>query len=152
MSHPHLSLNVLEVPSPCAVPWRAMAGDDRVRFCGQCRKDVYNLSAMTATEAESLLRNGGDGPCVRFYRRFDGTVVTTDRCGNRAARAWRRFATTVGAMLVALASLTGCDCSKLGMCTQGKPAGPRPATVNPPPPADEPDEDDDSDPEEGDRP
>jgi hypothetical protein len=135
----HLSLNVLSVPSPCAVPWKSMAGGDRVRFCGECRKDVYNLSAMTAAEAEGLLRNAAAAPCVRFYRRLDGTVVTTDRCGNRAARTWRRFTATLGAMLVGLASLAGCDCAKLGLCTQGKIAPPPGAATNPPP-ADEPED------------
>jgi hypothetical protein len=119
-----------------------MAGDDRIRFCGRCRQNVYNLSAMTAHQAESLLRNAAGTPCVRFYRRLDGTVVTADRCANRAARAWRRTTATLAAMLVGLASLAGCDSSKLGTCTQGKPANPRPVTTNPPPAADQPDADD----------
>lgn len=141
MSQPRLSLDVLNVPDPCRVLWRSMAGDDRVRFCGRCRQHVYNLSALTADEADGLLRNAAAGtPCVRFSRRRDGTVVTADRCGGRAARTWRRVAATLAAVLVALASLAGCDGSKLGMCTQGKPA--RPATANPPPAADELDEDD----------
>jgi hypothetical protein len=136
MSQPRQSLDVLNVPSLCTVPWKSMMGDDRVRFCGQCRKDVYNLSAMTAAEAESLLLNGSESPCVRFYRRLDGTVVTTDRCGNRVTRTWRRMTATLGALLVALASLAGCDCSKLGICTQGKKLAPQqPTTVNPPPAA-----------------
>src|SRR5262245_9355666 len=144
MSQPHLPLNVLDVPSPCAVPWKSMTGNDRRRYCGQCRKYVYNLSAMTAAEAQSFLRRSNGTPCVRFYRRLDGTVVTTDRCGNRVARTWRRFATSVAAMLVALTSLVGCDCSKLGLCTQGKLAPPPGARTNPPP-ADEHEEDDDGD-------
>jgi hypothetical protein len=142
MSQPRLSLNVLNVPSPCTVPWKSMAGTEQVRFCAQCRKNVYNLSAMTAAEADGLLAGGPDTPCVRFYRRLDGTVVTTHRCGSRAARTWRRLTATLGAMLVGLASLAGCDCAKLGMCTQGKPASPRPTTTTPP--AAEPEEDDES--------
>jgi len=134
----HLSLNLLNVPSPCAVPWKSMAGNDRVRFCGQCRKDVYNLSAMTSAEADGLLRNTA-APCVRFYRRRDGTVVTTDRCDSRTARTWRRFTATLGAMLVGLASLAGCDCARLGLCTQGK-IVPPPGSTTSPPPADEPED------------
>jgi hypothetical protein len=144
MSDPRLSLDVLNVPSPCAVPWKSMAGDDRVRFCGECRKDVYNLSAMTTAEAESLLRNAAATPCVRFYRRLDGTVVTTDRCGSRAVRTWRRFTATLGGVLVGLASLAGCDCAKLGLCTQGKMLPPPGAATNPPS-ADQPAEEDESD-------
>jgi len=143
MSHPHLSLNVLNVPSPCRVPWKSMSGDEQVRYCGQCRKNVYNLSAMTAADAESLLQNGGDTPCVRFYRRLDGTDVTSERCGNLVARTWQRFTAALGALAVGLASLAGCDCSKLGLCTQGKVAPPPGAAITPPPAA-EPDEDDES--------
>ena len=145
MSHSQLSLNVLNVPSPCTVPWRSMDGDDRVRFCGQCRQHVYNLSAMTADEAEGLLRNPAGTPCVRFYRRLDGTVVTTDRCGNRPARTWRRFTAALAGILVGLASLAGCDGAKLGTCTQGKPVSPRPVTTSPSPPAVQHDGDDEDD-------
>jgi hypothetical protein len=119
-----------------------MAGTDQVRFCSQCRKNVYNLSAMTAAEADGLLAGGQDAPCVRFYRRLDGTVVTTDRCGNRAARAWRRFTAAVAAVFIGLASLAGCDGGRLGFCTQGVPARPQPTTTTPP--AAEPEEDDES--------
>jgi hypothetical protein len=55
-----------------------MAGDRRVRFCPYCRQNVYNLSGMTAAEATALLREKERTPCVRFYRRRDGTVLTAD--------------------------------------------------------------------------
>jgi hypothetical protein len=142
MSDRRHSLNVLDVPNPCTVPWRSMTGSQQVRFCTQCRKNVYNLSAMTADEAEAILATGS--PCVRFYRRGDGTVVTADRCGNRVARSWRRFTAILTAVLVGLASITGCDCSKLGICTQGKLAAPPGAANMPPPSHDESDEDDES--------
>jgi len=137
MSQRHLSLNVLNVPSPCPVPWKSMAGTAQVRFCAQCRRNVYNLSTMTAAQAESLLRAGDEATCVRFYRRFDGTVVTTDRCTTRTARTWSRIATAVAAVFIGLASLAGCDCSKLGLCTQGKIVPRAGATTSPPAPADE---------------
>jgi len=142
MTSPRRSLNVLHVPSPCEVSWKSMTGTDQVRFCSNCRKDVYNLSAMSA-EAERVVNATGDSPCVRFYRRLDGTVVTTDRCGNRVTRAWRRFTATVGAALVGLASLAGCDCSKLGLCTQGKMVPPAGAKTTPASAANQPADDDD---------
>jgi hypothetical protein len=135
MSEPRLSLDVVNVPRPCTVPWQTMSGSHQVRHCDQCRKAVYNLSAMTAAEAEAVLQADPDGPCVRFHRRADGTVVTADRCGP-ADRAWRRFTAALGAVLVGLASLAGCDCSRIGICTQGK-LVPPPGTVPPPPPAQE---------------
>ena len=55
-----------------------MEGDDRVRFCGECRKNVYNLSALPRAEAERLLQEREGNLCVRLYKRADGTVMTTD--------------------------------------------------------------------------
>jgi hypothetical protein len=92
-----------------------MVGDARVRFCGSCQLNVYNLSDMSRAEAETLVRQaeGEDGPhlCVHFYRRADGTMITRD-CPvgllARAARGVRRrvaFYASCGAAL-ALTSLS----------------------------------------------
>src|SRR5947209_3713165 len=72
-----LSLDTISVAAPCPASWEGMAGDDRVRSCGECKQKVYNLSRMTREEAEELLRSEGK-LCVRFYRRHDGTVMTAD--------------------------------------------------------------------------
>jgi hypothetical protein len=55
-----------------------MYGDDRKRFCGDCKLNVYNLSGMTRNEAEALIMNAEGRLCVRFFRRADGTVITRD--------------------------------------------------------------------------
>jgi hypothetical protein len=74
-------LRHLAIPISCTQSWDEMTGSERVRHCGMCRKDVYNLSAMTKAEAAALLAGNVDGNlCVRFYHRGDGTVVTGD-CG-----------------------------------------------------------------------
>src|SRR4051794_558697 len=46
------SLETLRIASPCTARWDEMRGDEQMRYCGQCRKKVYNLSAMTRDEAE----------------------------------------------------------------------------------------------------
>lgn len=55
-----------------------MPGDDCVRRCSACRLNVYNLSGMTRGEAAELLHRTEGRLCVRFYRRKDGTVLTSD--------------------------------------------------------------------------
>lgn len=55
-----------------------MVGNERVRFCSQCKKNVYNLSAMTPREAEALLQETNANLCTRLFRRSDGTVLTED--------------------------------------------------------------------------
>ncbi|MCU0705898.1 MAG: hypothetical protein MUF18_18165 [Fimbriiglobus sp.] len=86
MSAPRVNLNLIDVPNPCTVPWDEMTGDDRVRFCGQCKKSVYHLSHMTREEAERLVGEVEGEMCVQFYRRADGTVVTHDCAVLRAAK------------------------------------------------------------------
>jgi hypothetical protein len=71
-------LDRIQVAAPCSVPWDAMAGDDRVRHCDDCKLDVYNLSGMTRDEAEVLIESRIGSLCVRFFRRADGTILTAD--------------------------------------------------------------------------
>ena len=68
----------VRVASPCPANWDEMVGDERKRFCGQCKLNVYNLSGMPRDEAENLLLNAEGRLCVRFYRRTDGSVLTQD--------------------------------------------------------------------------
>ncbi len=70
-------LDQLRVASPCSAPWDEMVGTERARFCGLCEKTVYNVSAMTREEAEQFL-SAATSPCVRFYQRADGTILTSD--------------------------------------------------------------------------
>lgn len=71
-------LDNIHVASPCSADWNEMYGNDRKRFCGDCKLNVYNLSDMTRQEAENLLMNSEGRLCVRFFRRADGTVLTKD--------------------------------------------------------------------------
>ena len=80
-------LDRVTVAAPCNVGWENMVGDERVRFCGQCSLNVYNLSGMTKSEAERLVAQAEGRLCVRFYRRADGTILTKDcPVGLRAVR------------------------------------------------------------------
>ncbi len=98
-STPH-PLADIRIASPCQVSWDAMKGDERVRFCGQCSRHVYNLSAMSADEAADLVEHHEGRLCVRFYRRADGTVLTQD-CP--VGLRWvRRRVMAVAAAIVAL--------------------------------------------------
>jgi hypothetical protein len=73
-----LRLEKLKIAAPCQQRWEDMVGDERVRMCAGCVRPVFNLSAMTMEDAEAVLATHGVKPCVRFYRRGDGTVMTRD--------------------------------------------------------------------------
>ncbi|MBC8135987.1 MAG: hypothetical protein H8F28_08895, partial [Fibrella sp.] len=45
-----LLLSRTRVATPCRAEWARMIGDDKSRYCGSCKKNVYNLSAMTGKE------------------------------------------------------------------------------------------------------
>ena len=98
-------LDAMDVASPCTADWEAMDGNDTVRFCGECRKNVYNLSHMTRREAEQVVREHEGHVCVRFYRRHDGTLLTRDcpvglrAIRRRIARRLAGVAAMIGAIL-----------------------------------------------------
>ncbi len=69
-------LENIRIASPCSADWNQMYGNERKRFCGECKLSVYNLSDMTREEAENFLMISEGGICVRFFRRADGTVLT----------------------------------------------------------------------------
>jgi hypothetical protein len=66
------------IAKPCSVKWSSMSGDEKTRFCGQCKLNVHNLSAMSTEEAEGLLARKNGKICTYFYRRTDGTILTQD--------------------------------------------------------------------------
>jgi hypothetical protein len=75
------------IASPCSADWDQMKGDERVRFCGSCQKNVYNLSALTSADAEALIREKEGNLCARIYLRDDDTVITAD-CPVGLRRKW----------------------------------------------------------------
>ena len=74
----YFTIDDIQIASPCTAKWNDMAGDDFARHCAECSKNVYNLSLLTRAEANELIREKEGTLCVRFFRRFDGTVLTAD--------------------------------------------------------------------------
>jgi hypothetical protein len=95
----HARLPVLDnirVAAPCTADWNQMTGDDRRRHCGECKKNVYNLSGMTREEAEALLIDRNGDLCVRYFQRHDGTILLAD-CPVGVKRRRRRRLLVAGA-------------------------------------------------------
>lgn len=77
-------LTTVRIVSPCPMRWSELDGDDRKRFCGQCRQHVYRLSELRTDEVLSLLRaSKTERVCAQLVYRLDGTVLTKD-----CASAW----------------------------------------------------------------
>ena len=94
------SLDDIRIASPCSSDWNSMYGDDRSRFCSDCKLNVYNLSGMTRDEAEQLVMNSEGRLCVRFFRRKDGTILTQD-----CPVGWRAVKRRVSRIAVAVSSI-----------------------------------------------
>ncbi len=83
-----------------------MYGNDEVRFCEHCVKNVHDLSAMTRKAAEKFVTNANGSICVRYARRPDGKVQTAgDKLYQISARASRVAAGVFGASLTLASSV-----------------------------------------------
>ena len=67
-----------QIAAPCHVKWEDMTGDDKQRFCGDCKLNVLNAEAMTDDEVrQALLKaQNGERVCMQIYKRADGTILT----------------------------------------------------------------------------
>jgi hypothetical protein len=99
-------LDNIRVASPCNASWDDMVGDDQVRHCGICDKDVFNLSNLTREDAEAVITATEGALCTRYYRRADGTIITSDcSVGMRRARRRRLIVAGVTVMVAAVGAL-----------------------------------------------
>src|SRR5581483_11346640 len=76
----------VKLARPCSTEWEVMAGNEQVRYCQQCEKNVYNFSQMTRAEVEELLAGTQGRLCARFERRGDGSILTDDALSLPSAR------------------------------------------------------------------
>jgi hypothetical protein len=126
-------LDNLRIASPCQADWDEMAGDERVRFCGRCEKNVYNLSAMTRDAAEALVSEREGRVCVRFYQRQDGTLLSADcPAGVERRRFRQRVWSAISSVAASLALLLGLLCGRARAdltLHDGKKPRPRPVAL-----------------------
>ncbi len=99
-------LDNIKIAAPCDANWDEMRGDERKRYCSMCNLNVFNLSNMTRTEAESFLINSEGRVCVKFYRRSDGTVITQN-CPVGWAKIKQKVSRTATAVFALLAGFFG---------------------------------------------
>lgn len=107
-------LQQVRIAAPCPARWEGMEGDDRARYCSECKLNVYNISDMTKAEAEDFLRRAEGRTCIRMYQRADGTVLTKN-CPVGLRAIYRRtcyaaclaIVMTIGAFSTAMATLRG---------------------------------------------
>lgn len=148
-SHSQEFLNNIRIAAPCQVSWESMTGDDQVRFCGSCEKNVFDISTLSANAAADLIKEKQGNICIQLYRRPDGTVLTEDcpkglkrlkQAMNRrvacivAALGWLGFTGSAGAQSVADAPTTKnpASCSRARGTVLVKPAKTQLVDAEPP--------------------
>jgi hypothetical protein len=94
----------IRMANPCPADWNAMRGDDRVRACATCDKNVYNLSAMTRADAEALIVSKHGDLCAQYWQRADGTIILSD-CTVQLTRRRRTLAAFAAVTALAGAAL-----------------------------------------------
>lgn len=74
------------ITTPCTANWHEMKGDDRVRFCEHCQKQVHNFSALTPGEARTLVSQTSGRFCAMLARNRDGSLALQHSHWRRAAQ------------------------------------------------------------------
>jgi hypothetical protein len=96
----------LRIASPCTADWNRMEGDERVRYCAECKLNVYDFSALSTREIQQLLHGTVGRLCGRLYKRQDGTLLTKD-CPVGFRKKVRRISRVAAAAFPALAVWMG---------------------------------------------
>lgn len=81
-----------------------MEGDERVRYCAECKLDVYNFSEMSDADIENIVSHRSGRLCGRFYERSDGTMLTRN-CPVGFRAVVRRVSGFASAALAAVISV-----------------------------------------------
>jgi Carboxypeptidase regulatory-like domain len=106
MSRKSTILDAISIPKPCPSEWDSMTGNRRKRFCQECNKQVYNLSAMTRDEAEALVARFEGRLCARLERDADGVILDDDLCAAPQLIS-RRASPVAAAFVTVLVGLSG---------------------------------------------
>ncbi len=99
-----IDIDKLKIATPCQASWAEMTGDERIRFCADCSRNVYNVASLTRDETASLIRETEGRVCLRLYQRRDGTVITAD-CPVGRRRRWMVAAATTAVATAAAAGI-----------------------------------------------
>src|ERR1700675_2336381 len=67
--------HILRTGSPCPADWDRMVGNERVRYCPECKLDVYNFSSMTDEDVRQIVSGRQQRLCARVRQGPDGTVM-----------------------------------------------------------------------------
>jgi len=81
-------IDEIKVKDPCTQDWETMRGNDYVRFCDHCSKNVTDISKMTRKRALKLVRETNGKLCIRYLENpRDNSPMFADRFVRLTRRA-----------------------------------------------------------------
>jgi len=89
------------ISSPCPKSWDDLVGDNRLRYCSQCKLNVYNFAEMGREEVERIVRRSEGRICGTLFVRGDRTATLRDCPSARARTLTRRALKVAGFLLLA---------------------------------------------------
>lgn len=79
-------LDSIEIKTPCLASWEEMRGNNQIRFCEHCAKDVHNLSKFRRKDARKLVAKSNGSICIQYVRRPDGKIETLKKQLHQVSR------------------------------------------------------------------
>lgn len=70
-------LGIVKRASPCSGKGAAN-GEGPVRRCGKCQRRAYDVKHLDAFQVRELVMREEGRPCMRFFERADGLLLTAD--------------------------------------------------------------------------
>lgn len=97
---PKKAVEQFRIANSCEQNWNKLSGTDRIRFCEECKLQVYNFTDMDDEEAGSAVfqREAING--ATLYRRRDGTFLTQDCPVGAKRKRIMVIAAAIGALLL----------------------------------------------------
>ena len=110
------SIDAIRISSPCKISWSSMKGNEQIRFCEQCGRNVHNLSAMNRRQVKKIMNlSSNERICVGFNMDKDGAInirknlVSIGSLLNMLLAVFARIGTSLSIVLGILGSaFAGC--------------------------------------------
>jgi hypothetical protein len=71
-------IDKLGINSPCTADWNKMKGNDRIRYCEECKRYVHDFSRLPRRQVQDLIAASPGRICARLTYNEDDSVIFLD--------------------------------------------------------------------------